>query len=295
MMLMTRPIARAVLTCALTTLLACNNGNDNEPENPTAPTPPGPQVSYTALGASDAIGAGGSVVCIPLVACPDGTGYVPSLARRLRSEGKTVALVNLGIPGAVLSPGVQSLGNSLGRDIFANILERELPFVPRESTLVTVFTGANDANTMGAAVEAGRGGSDPVGYIDGQIRSFGTDFATLISGLRGRAPTARIIVLNLPNLAGLPYMTGASAIRRQGLQRLAVGISAQINTAASGGFSVIDLMCDARSYTPGFYSSDGFHPNDAGYAFLTDLIHAAVNAGSTPAPRASCPPMTLVP
>ena len=30
----------------------------------------------------------------------------------------------------------------------------------------------------------------------------------------------------------------------------------------------VDLMCDARSYLASTYSSDGFHPSDAGYAFI---------------------------
>jgi len=28
----------------------------------------------------------------------------------------------------------------------------------------------------------------------------------------------------------------------------------------------VDLLCDARSYQASNYSSDGFHPNAAGYA-----------------------------
>jgi len=54
---------------------------------------------------------------------------------------------------------------------------------------------------------------------------------------------------------------------------------------------VVDLMCDPRSYMPSNYSSDGFHPNDAGYAFMAEAVSRAVNAGSLPPPRADCAQM----
>jgi lysophospholipase L1-like esterase len=56
---------------------------------------------------------------------------------------------------------------------------------------------------------------------------------------------------------------------------------------------VVDLMCDPRSYIPSNYSSDGFHPNDAGYAFMAEAVTRAVNSGSLPPPRADCPQMHL--
>src|SRR5262249_19647915 len=86
------------------TLTAC----DNKTTGPTQPQPP-PQtnvVSYTAIGASDAIGVGASHECFPFSPCPDGTGYVQVTTKRLQAAGKTVTLLNLGIPGAVLGPDI---------------------------------------------------------------------------------------------------------------------------------------------------------------------------------------------
>ena len=77
-----------------------------------------------------------------------------------------------------------------------------MPFVSRNADFVTVFTGANDVNTITAALGNGAGGSDPAAYIDQKVATFAADYATLINGIRGRATQARIIVLNLPNLAG---------------------------------------------------------------------------------------------
>jgi lysophospholipase L1-like esterase len=211
--------------------------------------------------------------------------------RRLEASGKKVSLLNLGIPGAVLGPDLEAIGNSLGRGIPGNFLERELPFVARDSTLVTIFAGGNDTNTVAAALDAGLGGSDPVAYANTLSNGFGRDLNSLVSGIKGRAANARIIVLNLPNMAALPYMAGRTLTQRQVVQAIAVSFSAKANALSSQGVLVIDLMCDPRSYIAGNYSSDGFHPNDAGYAFIADLVFAAATTGSAAAPRASCAQM----
>lgn len=250
-------------------------------------------VLYTAIGASDTSGFGSSAPCLPLTSCPDGTGYVQTIERRLRTSGKSVTLLNLGIPGAVLAPEVQAIGNQLGRGIVGNFIEREIPFVQRNATLVSVFAGANDANTIGAAIAAGFGGVNPAGYVQTHTENFGRDLRTLVAGIKDRAPQARIVFLNLPNMAGLPYMSGNSLTEKRWLQQIAVGFSAQINALGSQGALVIDLMCDPVFYQAGMYSSDGFHPNDAGYSRLADLIVAAENTGSVTPPRASCSQMVL--
>jgi lysophospholipase L1-like esterase len=56
----------------------------------------------------------------------------------------------------------------------------------------------------------------------------------------------------------------------------------------------VDLMCDARSYQPGAYSADGFHPSDQGYAYLAEAYLQAITTGTAAAPQASCAAMTLV-
>jgi lysophospholipase L1-like esterase len=262
--------------------------------SPTEPSPnPTNVVSYTAVGASDAIGYGSSVLCLPFTDCPNGMGYVQVIARRLQAAGNTVTLLNLGIPTAVLSPATESLGASLGRDIYGNFLTQEMPFVAKDSTLVTVFAGGNDVNTVGAALDAGLGGVDNAGYVDAQTQNFGRDMRTLVAGIKARAPQARIVILNLPNMGALPYAAGYTLDRKRWLQTIAVGFSAQINSLTAQGALVIDLMCDATFYQPGIFSGDGFHPNDTGYAHLADVMNAAVTGGTATAPRASCAQMSV--
>jgi lysophospholipase L1-like esterase len=245
-----RLTARVLVLLALVAAAACDNN-----DSPTEPTPPpNPnEVFYTAIGASDGVGFGSTAPCLPFADCPDGTGYVQLTARRLRADGKIVEVTNLSIPGHVLSRNIQDIGNSVGRPVDGNMIDRMMGFVPRNSTLVTIFAGGNDANVIGEAVARGQGGTDPAAYIATQVNNYGRDIRALYSGVRERAP----------------------------------------NTLVGQGALVIDLMCDARSYQAGNYSSDGFHPNDAGYAYMHALIYPIALTGSAPPPSASCAPMTM--
>ena len=292
-----RSFAYTIVAAAITIVLA---GCDllKKESSPTGPTPAPPAatspVRYAAMGASDANGVGSSVVCAPLLSCDNGTGYVPLLAQRLRGP-REVRLTNLGIPGSVLSPAIERIAREHGRDVPANFVDREMPFVPSDSTLVTIFGGGNDVNALGDAIQRGAAGStDPKTYIETQVRAFGTDYDRLVRATRSRAPEAFIIILNVPNMAALPYAAGYTQLQRQGLQAISVGFSREASRQAGAGVVVLDLMCDPQTYDRSRYASDGFHPNDAGHAYLADRLLAIVN-GATPAVASSCPQMTVVP
>lgn len=288
-----------VLIClALAGSVACKKGGSETPIGPGPISQPNTTVYYTAIGASDAIGYGSSSVCLPFSDCPNGRGYVQVAARELRTRGFTVNLSNNGFPAHVLSIRIESLGTQYGRTMSGNFLQWQAPFVPPTSTLVTIFAGANDVDTIIAALGGGAGGADQTSqtaYINSQIDEFGQDFATLINQVRDRAPSARIIVLNLPNMAGMPRRVNAPLQHRRAEQMLSVGINTRvINPYAASGVLVVDLMCDSRSYQSSTYSSDGFHPSDAGYAWIAAEVVAAAMA-SYRAPAASCAQATLVP
>jgi len=286
------PLLALAALCA-----ACGHSSESPGTGSPTPVPPTAAIWYTAIGASDAAGVGSSLPCIPFTDCRDGMGYVPRVARQLRADGHTMTLTNMGIPGAVLSPATQQLGNQYGLGIQSNFLEEEAPFVPKDTTLVTIFAGGNDANTIGTAIDRGAAApADANAYIDRQVASFASDLASLLAMVRGRANNPRIIVLNLPNFAGLPFMAGRTAQQKRWIERLSVGFStAGANRLATQGVLVIDLLCDARSYQASNYSSDGFHPNDAGYAYLAGEVLKAVDAASWPPPSSSCSEMQQAP
>lgn len=281
------------MLCALVVMgSACSEDNDT----PTAPSPGDGPGGYTAIGASDAVGAGGSVPCAPFdLGCQNGTGYVQQIARRLRGQlGAGLAFDNLGTPGGVLSPTMSALGSEFNR-VALNFIERQAPFVPPASTYVTIFAGGNDANIIGEAVRAGRAGNDIRGYIDQHVRQWGSDYETLIDRVRGRAARARVVVFNLPNLGVAPYMAGATALERSIMQRIAVGLADRANALAARGVLVVDLLCEPRIYNAANFSSDGFHPSDQGYTLMADLATPVLLAGSAAPPSASCAQRTLLP
>jgi lysophospholipase L1-like esterase len=241
---------------AVVTLVASNCsklGGGGSPTAPSGPPSPGSTIVYTAVGASDVTGTGSTRPCLPFEDC-NGNGYVWIAARQLRSLGYTV--------------------------------------IDKTSTLVTIFAGVNEIdNAIMAALGGGAGGTNPAAYIDAQANSWANDFATLVSGVRWRVPQARIIALNVPNVGALPSEARDSIDQKRVAQRAAIRMTAAVN--GTSAITVIDMMCDARFYQPGFFSSDGLHPNDAGYAVLGAEVALAVTSPSYPAPKTSCPQMTL--
>jgi lysophospholipase L1-like esterase len=290
---MRRPLIAVLLGGLISGVAACKRA-----ETPTSATPGGStQVHYGVVGASDTTGFGGSVPCLPFDPdCPSGTGYVYLVKRRFQADGAVVQLSNRGIPGAVLSPAILALARDIGRnDILGNYLDQIVPFIPPASTHISIFAGGNDGNVIAQNVRAGRGAADVRAFIDGHVAQFGADMIELVSRLRARAPAARLVAFNLPNMALAPYVASTTVLEKSLLQRIAVGIADRINALAAQNVIVVDLMCEPRVYSGANFSSDGFHPNDAGYALMAELLYPALRSGSAPAPSSTCAQRTLVP
>ena len=290
---MNRRLLIAALLALFGSGISCNKA-----ETPSSPTPGGGPIFYTAIGASDGIGFGSSSPCLPFSDCPDGLGYVQILRRRLRDTGRTVEHQNLSIPSAVLSRAIEDLARDIGQpinDLAGNFIDRQAPFVSTSTTHVTIFAGGNDANIIGRAALAGRGGSDPGAYIDAQVRQWGTDLEDLVARIRSRAPNTRIVALNMINLAGAPYIASRPASERAIMQRIAVGISDRVNALTSRQVLVVDLMCDARLYLPSNYSADGFHPGDGGYAVFAEDALPALKDGANNQPNTGCAQRRIIP
>jgi lysophospholipase L1-like esterase len=281
------PSLRPLAVLILASLAAACGSSGGDDDGGPGPTPLPNAVRYTAIGASDAIGFGSTVPCVPFDAvCANGRGYVAIVARTLRGAGKDLTMSNLGVPGQVLSPEIQQIGNQYGRGIPGNFLQQQMPFVRSGVTLVTVFAGGNDTNAIATALDRGAAGGNVNAYIDARIQTFASDYAALIRGVRQHAGgSPRILVLNLPNFAGLPFTAPFSSTERRWMQRISVGFSRAANALTAEGVHVVDLLCDARSYQAGNYSSDGFHPDDSGYEFIAGKVLQAVDADPGPPPN----------
>ena len=289
------------LVCCLTFVsLVLAGACTKKPETPTGPTPSADTINYLAMGASDAVGVGSSVICVGIVECPNGTSYVYVLQRALRNAGKTVNVTNTGVPGAVMSPAIQALTRQIGRnDVIANMMENQVIFITASTTHVTIFAGGNDANAIAQAIRAGVPGSDTPNdtraFIDRQVAQWGGDLEELVRRIRARSANARIVAYNLPNLAALRYVASLSTAEKGVLQRIAVGLTDRINALTSQNVLVVDLMCEPRIYADANVSSDGFHPSDAGYQLMGDLAFNAMNSGTASIPSGVCPQRTVFP
>ena len=278
------------------TVSACSSSSDG-PDSPTGPSPSNGPIYYTAIGASDGIGIGSSAPCFPFTDCPEGKGYVQILRRDLIATGRTFSFANRSLPGSVLSRAVEDLARDIGRPIDSlagNFIERQAPFVPGETTHLTIFAGGNDTNVIAEGARA-RGGSNPNAFVDAQVQQWGTDLNELINRIRSRAPNARIVALNLPNLGAAPYVGSRPTADRSLIQRVAVGLTDRINALTSQGVLVVDLMCDARLYQASSYASDGFHPGDVGYRIFADLTLPALRDGASTPPNPNCAQRRLLP
>ena len=295
----TRRVRRipAVVWCVSAALLGgCDLiKSGDSPTSPSAVAPPAPSapIYYTAIGASDANGVGSTVPCVPFTPCENGTGYVPVTARQLRASHE-VTVMNLGIPASVLSPSVEAIARQIGREVTGNFVDRQMPFVPANSTVVSISGGVNDANAIGEAIERGAAGANVTAYIETQARAFGADYDRLVQGVRSRAAGSFIVVVNVPNLGAMPYAAQYPIAHRRVLQSISVAFSREVNRQGGQGIVVMDVMCDPALYMQANFSRDGFHPNDGGYAHLATRLTAIIN-GAASVPAASCAPMTAVP
>jgi lysophospholipase L1-like esterase len=195
---------------------------------------------YVAIGASDAFGVGTDR--------PDRDNWPTVLAGKLDSLGTPVHLINLGIPGALVSQA--------NRD--------ELPIaVDAQPTIVTVFLGVNDLDA-GVSLTA---------YI--------ANLRTLLAGLSTQT-SAHIFVGNLPDITLLPYFA-----RKGNTSALHAQVAHWNDAIATLCKQEHDVLVDIFSTWgqladhPEYVASDGFHPSTAGAAQLAGLFEAAI-VGTVP-------------
>jgi lysophospholipase L1-like esterase len=248
--------------------------------------------------------------------CLGGTGYVPDVANMLAVGPNRVQLTDLGISGSVIGPDIRAVGNTYEPDVFGcassgenvcvpgDFLSDELPLVSGPVSVVTIFAGGNDTDAIfaGAAVIAG-GGGNPTGFITAEITAFGDDYLELVGAIQEHFPAARIYIANLPNFGLIPrgVCLGATVATAECpdpgdnpegqflLDQISTSIDADvINVFATHGIPVVDLECDAQSYNPANFYTDGFHPNDAGYKLLAQSFTQAILARGAAPPSGNC-------
>jgi lysophospholipase L1-like esterase len=280
---------------------------------PHGPSVPTEGSSYAAIGASDAVGIGASVPCGTTrsmnPACPGGTGYVPKIAALLSGGDTSVVLTDLGISSAVIGPDIKNFGNlygstfddkcqaRTGADIIpADFLTNEIPNLPVGVAYVTIFAGINDVIALTNALGCGAGGRTTAAqqaFIAAEANAFANDYAMVIIAVKKASPHARIVVANLPNIAGLPVGLNEPAATQRALQALSVSFDASIDGLTALNIPVVDLLCRTQTYTSANFSPDGLHLNDSGYADLAALMEPLLLSGAVTSLSTNCSQASL--
>lgn len=180
----------------------------------------------------------------------DGGGYVEQLFARIEQQRPGSTLINLSAAGATTADAVNKQITKLDGT---------------RATLVTICVGVNDLLR---------------GY---EAKQFAENYETLVAKLW--QPGRLIVVANLPDVASAPTMKGmADESLRSRLGQFNKAIE---DIAGRHGASLVDLyklsgkMTGAR---PEFFSSDGLHPSDLGYAHWVEaiwpIIEQAIHARS---------------
>jgi lysophospholipase L1-like esterase len=168
----------------------------------------------------------------------DGGGYVDRLFARVKQKRPGSTLINLSAAGATT----------------ADALHKQLPQLGgTRETLVTVCIGLND-------------------LLRGcQAEQFAEDYEALITRLRQSG--GRIVVTNLPDVASAPVMEGkADESLRPRLLQFNRAIE---QVAERHKVTLVDLYKSSGNTFkahPEFFSSDGLHPSDEGYAYWADVM-----------------------
>jgi len=187
------------------------------------------QLTYVAIGASDTFGIG--------TADPYNQNWASDLARKI---GPRYHLINLGIPGAIMSTATG----------------RELPIaLDMHPNLVTIWLGVNDI-------------ADNV-----PVTGYTRDLDMMLSHLQADAPGVRIALANIPDLTLLPHFSSFDP------QVLHMRISSYNGAIADSAQRHHVILVDLAAYNteikkhPEYLSNDGFHPNELGYSKLAELFY----------------------
>jgi lysophospholipase L1-like esterase len=175
-------------------------------------------------------------------------GYAARLFTRIKGERADARLINLCVSGATTG------------DVVRDQLDQAIKTRP---TLITLGIGINDL-TRGASIE-----------------QFAQNYETIVARLRAET-SAPVIVTNIPDISLAPAVP---AFTRDELRRRTNIFNERINQIVERHNA---RLVDAYQAThevvpthPEFFSSDGFHPSDAGYEYWARImwpsLHAALN------------------
>lgn len=289
------PIGRCAAAAAFLAILAsaCSGGGGGGSDPlPSASATPTPSASATPFVAPTVTPASTPTPVVPTSGLytafggsdvADPTSWIYTVASNAQTQyGITITVDDLGISGAVSGPSVRAWDPT---DFPADVLDNEVPSLPANSKYITLFAVVNDID---AAVL--HGNVDETTFV----ATYATSFNVALGFITGKAPQAKVVVINSPNLAGLPYSLQYPTATRQLLQEYSNAADDQvIDLATLQGIPVVDVRCNPLTYNPANFQADGLHPGPVGKALLASLVTPAL-FGSISAPPTSCAQTALI-
>ncbi|MDR3735347.1 MAG: SGNH/GDSL hydrolase family protein [Acidobacteriaceae bacterium] len=242
------------------------------PEHASAqvlPSTPAPAGLYVAMGDSITYGVGIKQNCAAFPAhpvdiasfCPEGQSYAILTALALRKAGVAGHFMNLGIGGAHVE----------------RIIADELPYLPVEATLVTVYIGTNDSRVV-------KNLKHPIADV---VQQYEEHYDQLLAMIHARAPKARIVLIDFPNekyLAETYHFPDEVLPRFDATSQLL----AQFIDGHYPKYAVVDTICNPKSYDATLLYKGGVHPNEAGAFLLAQDVVRVILADKPPAPPTHC-------
>jgi lysophospholipase L1-like esterase len=189
-----------------------------------------------ALGDSSTSGYG--------LASPSTQNYAARYTRHIHGT-----LANLAVPGYQCE----------------DVVNNEIPKMPRGATVVILNCGANDVGGFGFTPEYKPDGTTRTAPAnDAELAAAQQAFAHALVLIRRDEPAATIYLVNLRHWQ---RMTGVEA------PQFARDVNAWNAMLAATGLSVVDLSGDPRMYRAAYFQADLLHPNAEGNAAIASDFH----------------------
>ena len=208
--------------------------------------------------------------------------------RKLGTLIDAARVVNLGIPGQFSGPVDYQIPKG-PHMVYAGVLAAEVPKIPPDATIVTLYIGTNDMWLAQLKAQADPG--DVLCIYAHAAQTYRANVDAIVGGIRSRVPHARLVVADVPNPADRPVHLTEDPLLRAAQTGFADSMR---RTLLETGATFVDLECDPAMYDDANFGGPyDVHPIDAGFEriaqdFAQALRHAAP-AGScvyeTDAPR----------
>lgn len=232
---------------------------------PAALVTPAPLPRLTTLGDSITAGAYGSSYTVPL------------------ATALGMQLTNLGIGGEFSGPvDFQQTCTGCARITYGGILADEVPKIPLQTTIVTLYVGTNDRIFLG---ELGMlpDMSNALTIAQGVAVEYDANIKAIVAGVRARVPNARIILATVPNGAWRPTGKTWPLPLRKSITYMS---NAFKKTLVDTGLPVVDLMCEPAMYDDAnFGGPTDVHPVASGFAVVAADFAATIRH---PKPAGHC-------